>query len=312
MTFLEVRNLRVTAGRLALVRGVDLDLAAGETLGLIGESGSGKTVTCLALLRLLPEGLDRETDVLIYKDRDLGNLPDREFRALRGRELAMVFQDPSGSFNPAKRIGWHLRMAIARAGQAGRWRERALALLAEVGIQQPEAVLRRYPHQLSGGMLQRALIAMIVALKPSLIVADEPTTNLDNIVEEQILALFRDLQRRLGAAFVFITHDIGVAAQIADRIAVMYAGQIVETGPAEAVLTAPRHPYTSGLIATATALASRAATLAEIPGQLPAPDALPPGCAFAPRCAQMRPGCELPQPLRPIAPGRGIRCLLDA
>ncbi|PZW46815.1 peptide/nickel transport system ATP-binding protein/oligopeptide transport system ATP-binding protein [Humitalea rosea] len=309
---LEVRNLRVTAGPLAVVRGIDIDLDEGETLGLIGESGSGKTVACLSLLRLLPDGLRTEADVLIYKDRDIASLPEREFRPLRGRELAMVFQDPVGSFNPAKRIGWHLRTAIARAGHDGPWRERALELLDGVGIPQPAAVLERYPHQLSGGMLQRALIAMIVALKPSLIVADEPTTNLDNIVEEQILALFRDLQKRLAAGFIFITHDIGVAAQIADRIAVMYAGQIVETGPTADILAAPRHPYTRGLIATANALAARAETLAEIPGQLPALDALPPGCGFAPRCAQARPACAQPQPMRPVGPGHAMRCLLDA
>jgi len=309
---LEVRNLRVQAGPLDVVRGVDLTLRPGETLGIIGESGSGKTVTCLALLRLLPEGLKAEADALVWRDRDLTGLPDREFRPYRGREMAMVFQDPVGSFNPAKTIGWHLRTALARRDFAGPWRPRAAALLADVGIPRPEAVLDRYPHQLSGGMLQRALIAMVVALEPGLIVADEPTTNLDNIVEQQILALFADLRRRLSAAFIFITHDIGIAAQISDRLAVMYAGDIVETGPAEEVLTAPRHPYTRGLIATANALAARAEQLAEIPGQLPAPGTRPSGCVFRPRCGWAREGCEAPQALREIAPGRQMRCLLDA
>jgi peptide/nickel transport system ATP-binding protein len=308
---MEVRNLRIRAGGLELVQGVDLDLAPGETLGIIGESGSGKTITCLSLLRLLPEGLVAEADALIWRDRDLGTTSDRDFRALRGRELAMVFQDPAGSFNPAKTIFWHLRSALDRARFAGRARPRATALLADVGIKSPEAVLDRYPHQLSGGMLQRALIAMILALEPGLIVADEPTTNLDNIVEQQILALFRDLQRRLSAAFIFITHDIGIASQISDRLMVMYAGQVVETGPAAALLAAPRHPYTRGLIATARALAGRAETLAEIPGQLPSPGARPAGCVFRPRCGQARPGCEAPQPLRPLGEGRAMRCLLD-
>jgi len=309
---LEVRNLRVQAGPLDVVRGVDLTLRPGETLGIIGESGSGKTVTCLALLRLLPEGLKAEADALVWRDRDLTSLPDRAFRPYRGREMAMVFQDPVGSFNPAKTIGWHLRTALARRDFTGPWRPRATELLAEVGIPRPEAVLERYPHQLSGGMLQRALIAMVVALEPGLIVADEPTTNLDNIVEQQILALFADLRRRLSAAFIFITHDIGIAAQISDRLAVMYAGDIVETGPAEEVLTAPRHPYTRGLIATANALAARAEQLAEIPGQLPAPGTRPSGCVFRPRCGWAREGCEAPQALREIAPGRQMRCLLDA
>jgi len=308
---LEVRNLSVGAGALALVRGVDFTLLPGETLGIIGESGSGKTITCLALLRLLPEGLHATADAMVWRDRDLAALPDRDFRPYRGREMAMVFQDPVGSFNPAKRIGWHLRTALARRG-ARDWRAEAAGLLGSVGIRHPEAVLERYPHQLSGGMLQRALIAMVAALEPGLIVADEPTTNLDNIVEQQILALFRDLRQRLSAAFIFITHDIGIAAQVSDRIAVMYAGEIVETGPAAELLAAPRHPYTRGLIATAEALVARAGTLAEIPGQLPAPGMRPEGCVFRPRCAAAREGCEGAQALRSIAPQRALRCLLDA
>lgn len=308
---MEVRNLRIHAGPLEVVRQVDLVLHPGETIGVIGESGSGKTVTCLALLRLLPEGLRAEADVMLWRDADLATVSDREFLPYRGREMAMVFQDPVGSFNPAKTIGWHLRTALARRGEKAGWQALALQLLADVGIPRPEAVLARYPHQLSGGMLQRALIAMIVALEPGLIVADEPTTNLDNIVEQQILALFRQLQQRLSAAFVFITHDIGIAAQISDRLMVMYAGEVVETGPAAELLADPRHPYTRGLIATANALAARAETLAEIPGQLPMPGARPEGCVFRPRCAFAQAGCEARQPLRAIAPGREIRCLLD-
>ncbi|MFC7556882.1 ABC transporter ATP-binding protein [Pseudoroseomonas wenyumeiae] len=308
---LEVRNLRIHAGPVEVVRQVDLVLQAGETLGVIGESGSGKTVTCLALLRLLPDGLTAASDAMVWRDADLGTLSDQEFRPYRGRQMAMVFQDPVGSFNPAKRIGWHLRTALERRGSRVPWHPLAAALLADVGIPRPEVVLERYPHQLSGGMLQRALIAMIVALEPGLIIADEPTTNLDNIVEQQILALFRHLQKRLSAGFVFITHDIGIAAQISDRLMVMYAGEVVETGPAAAIMAAPRHPYTRGLMATANALAARAETLAEIPGQLPLPGARPAGCVFRPRCGFARPGCEAPQPLRAIGPGREMRCLLD-
>jgi peptide/nickel transport system ATP-binding protein len=307
---LEVRNLRIHAGSVEVVRQVDMVLHPGETIGVIGESGSGKTVTCLALLRLLPDGLKADTDVMVWRDADLGLLSDRQFRPYRGRQMAMVFQDPVGSFNPAKTIGWHLRTALERRGSQQAWRPLAVTLLADVGIPRPEAVLERYPHQLSGGMLQRALIAMIVALEPGLIIADEPTTNLDNIVEQQILTLFRKLQKRLSAAFVFITHDIGIAAQISDRLMVMYAGEVVETGPATDILAAPRHPYTRGLIATANALAARAEKLAEIPGQLPLPGARPVGCVFRPRCSFARGGCEEPQPLREVAPGREIRCLL--
>jgi len=307
---LELRNLRVTLGTVQLVRGVDLDLAPGETLGVIGESGSGKTLTCLSLLRLLPRGMAAQADVLRLKGTDLGGLDEAAFRKLRGRGIAMIFQDPVGAFNPAKRIGWHMRAVLARAASDGAWQRRAAAALSDVGIAEPERVLRRYPHQLSGGMLQRALIAMVATLAPDVIIADEPTTNLDNIIEQQILALFRSLQQRLSSALVFITHDMRVAALVSDRLAVMYAGQIVETGPAEAVLHRPLHPYTQGLIATADALASGAAQLAEIPGQPPSVLDPPAGCAFRPRCASARAGCEAPQALRSPGEARQVRCLL--
>ena len=257
---LTVRNLRVRAradtNAPLLVRGVDLDLVAGETLALIGESGSGKTITSLALLHLLPHEMRCSADTLTLHDRDIGALDETQLRDLRGRHIAMVFQDPVGAFNPAKRIGWHLRAVLARAGSDDAWRDHAVAALTDVGIPEPDSVLKRFPHQLSGGMLQRVLIAMVLALKPDIIIADEPTTNLDNIIERQILALFRDLQQRLSSALLFITHDMTIAGLIADRVAVMYAGRIVETGPAEAVLREPLHPYTQALVATARALES--------------------------------------------------------
>jgi peptide/nickel transport system ATP-binding protein len=304
----EMQGLEVRAGSLRVVRGVDLSVAAGETLGIIGESGSGKTVTCLAMLRLLPPGLAATAETLRYRGQELQGMDEARFRPLRGRELAMIVQDPVGAFNPAKRIAWHLRTTLRRRA-AGPWRQRALDLLGEVGIPEPAAVLQRYPHQLSGGMLQRVLIAGVLGLEPGLVVADEPTTNLDNIVEQQVLELFAGLRRRLRSAFVFITHDITVAARVSDRIAVMYAGEIVESGPARTVLGAPLHPYTQGLIATARALATRTENLAEIPGQLPPLDALPPGCVFQPRCAHARAGCERPQPLR-VRGACHVRCLL--
>lgn len=311
---LTVRNLsvRIGAGESApvLVRGVDLDLVAGETLTLIGESGSGKTLTSLALLHLLPQGMQRQSDVLLLRERDIGRLDETQFRELRGRHLAMIFQDPVGAFNPAKRIGWHLRAVLARAEYAGDWHRHAVAALADVGIADPDGALRRFPHQLSGGMLQRVLIAMVLALKPDVIIADEPTTNLDNIVERQILALFRDLQQRLSSALLFITHDMTIAGLISDRVAVMYAGQIVEAGPAATVLHQPVHPYTQGLIATARALESSSDTLTEIPGQPPSMSDRDGGCAFRPRCRLARDGCEMPQPLRQPDSTRAVRCLL--
>jgi oligopeptide/dipeptide ABC transporter ATP-binding protein len=307
---LSVRALSVSAGPFAVVRNVDFDVEAGETLGIIGESGSGKTVTCLALLRLLPSALHARADALLFKGSELSALSDGQFRALRGRALAIMFQDPVGAFNPAKRIGWHLRTVFRRRGSGGLWRAAAHDALDEVGIPHPDSVLARFPHQLSGGMLQRVLIAMVLMLEPDLIIADEPTTNLDNIVEQQILDLFAAIQARLKSAFVFITHDMTVAERVCDRIAVMYAGEIVETGRTREVLAAPAHPYTQGLIATSNALHTQAETLAEIPGQLPALDALLPGCVFSPRCADVRAGCAARQALRHVRDDRFARCLL--
>lgn len=312
---LEVRDLRTAfalqGGTIEVVRGVDLAVAPGETLGLIGESGSGKTVTGLSLLRLLPDNARVHSQAIRFQGQDLRALDDRAFQALRGRRLAMIFQNPVGAFNPAKRVDWHLREVIRRRlGQGADWQAPAHQALRAVGIPSPERVLRLYPHQLSGGMAQRILIALVLALEPDLVVADEPTTNLDNIVERQILALFRRLQGRIRAAFIFITHDMTVAAALCDRIAVMYAGQIVEVGPTAAVFAAPRHPYTQGLIATATALQQKAERLREIAGELPNLAAPPPGCLFAPRCPRAMDRCRAAPPPAFGAEPHLVRCYL--
>lgn len=312
---LEVRDLRTAfalqGGTIEVVRGVDLAVAPGETLGLIGESGSGKTVTGLSLLRLLPDNARVHSQAIRFQGQDLRALDDRAFQALRGRRLAMIFQNPVGAFNPAKRVDWHLREVIRRRlGQGADWQAPAHQALRAVGIPSPERVLRLYPHQLSGGMAQRILIALVLALEPDLVVADEPTTNLDNIVERQILALFRRLQGRIRAAFIFITHDMTVAAALCDRIAVMYAGQIVEVGPTAAVFGAPRHPYTQGLIATATALQQKAERLREIAGELPNLAAPPPGCLFAPRCPRAMDRCRAAPPPAFGAEPHLVRCYL--
>src|SRR5260221_655712 len=240
---LAIRNLtaRFRTGNTSVdaVRGVDFDIGEGEVLGIIGESGSGKTVTGLAILRLLPANAEVAADQLDFRGRNLLALADKEFRALRGTHLAMVFQNPTGSFNPAKTIGWHLARAAERLRakqEAGGTTLDAERRLAEVGIPDPALALALYPHQLSGGMLQRALIAMVLLLEPDLIIADEPTTNLDTIVERQIIGLFRQLRARTRAAIIFITHDMSIAASLCDRIAVMYAGEIVENGPAAEVI----------------------------------------------------------------------------
>ena len=319
---LEIRNLsatfRIGSTIVRAVRRVDLDLGRREVLGIIGESGSGKSVTALSILRLLPRHAEVAADRLRFAGRDLLALSDEQFRELRGTHFAMVFQDPVGAFNPAKRIGWHLDRIIARAASradrkgedltqdARRW-------LVDVGIAHPERILPLYPHQLSGGMLQRTLIAISAALQPDLLIADEPTTNLDNIVERQIVGLFRRLKNKLGSAIVFITHDISLAAGLSDRIAVMYAGEIVETGPASTLMQAPAHPYTAGLIETARQLEGRAARLKEIPGELPSGSAQATGCLFAPRCAFATAACRAaPPPLIEVAPGHTVRCIRHA
>lgn len=311
---LEVDDLRTSFGapgrRSPAVRGVSFSIREGEALGLIGESGSGKTVTGLSLLRLLPETALMEAKTLTWRGQDIASLSPEAFRALRGVELAMIFQDPVGSFNPAKRIGWHLEQAILRRGEGSDWRAEAQGILADVGIRQPERVLNSYPHQLSGGMLQRALIAMIIALRPALIVADEPTTNLDNLVERQILELIRTHQKKLGASVLFITHDLAIAGEICDRIAVMYAGQIVEIGPTREVLERPKHPYAEGLLATSASLDRGDAELHELPGE-PGGVAPAEGCAFAPRCVYASAVCASRTPgLYPVGPDHLARCLL--
>ncbi|MCC7045794.1 MAG: ABC transporter ATP-binding protein [Alphaproteobacteria bacterium] len=312
---LEVRDLRtrfqLQGGAVEVVRGVDLYVAPAEVLGLIGESGSGKTVTGLSILRLLPGNAAVSSAAMRFKGRELQDLDEDAFQPLRGLSLAMIFQNPVGAFNPAKRVDWHLReIARRRHGSEKGWQSGARDALSAVGIPHPERVLRLYPHQLSGGMAQRILIAMVLALEPELVIADEPTTNLDNIVERQIVALFRKLRDRLNAAFIFITHDMSIAAALCDRIAVMYAGQIVEVGPTRAVFDAPRHPYTQGLTATSQALKQKVRRLTEIPGELPSLVSPPPGCPFAPRCAKVMARCrEEAPPMFGTAPHLA-RCFL--
>jgi len=306
---LDVEDLRVTFGANGsvseVVGGVSFSVYPGEVLGLIGESGSGKTVTGLALLRLLPEQARADARRLRYRGRDLSGMRGRDFDALRGRELAMIFQDPVGAFNPVKTIRWHLAGTVAGA------REDDLArMLDEVGIRDPRRVLGCYPQQLSGGMLQRALIAMVFALRPALIIADEPTTNLDNIVEGQILALIRTRQRELATSLIFVTHDLTIAHAICDRVAVMYAGEIVEIGATADVIERPRHPYTIGLLNTARSLERRDELLFEIVGE-PGTRARGQACRFSPRCPRATPACVASHPdLVPIFGGVAVRCPL--
>jgi oligopeptide/dipeptide ABC transporter ATP-binding protein len=318
---LDVRQLavrfRVGTSTIDAVREVDLTVAPGEVLGIIGESGSGKTVTGMAILRLLPANADVDGR-LEFRGRSLLELDDAEFRGLRGVHLAMVFQNPVGSFNPAKRIGWHLHRAAkrkvdAKSPGAPFSDADAARCLSQVGIPDPQRVLGLYPHQLSGGMLQRALIAMVLLLEPDLIIADEPTTNLDNIVERQIIGLFRKLREQTRAGIIFITHDMSIAADLCDRIAVMYAGGIVETGSVGEVFETPAHPYTRGLVETAMELDRGAARLNEIPGELPSTSKRLAGCLFAPRCTFAQDACRSAPPKRvAMSATHSVRCILHA
>jgi oligopeptide/dipeptide ABC transporter ATP-binding protein len=318
-TLLDVRNLQtqfVTGGGVVrAVDGVSWDVRAGETVALVGESGCGKSVSALSVMRLVAHPAGRIVGgQVIFKGRDLLTLSPEEMRDVRGREIAMVFQEPMTSLNPVLSIGRqltetleaHLAMAPARA------RERAAELLGMVGIADPERRLRQYPHQFSGGMRQRIMIAMALACEPALILADEPTTALDVTIQAQILELMKSLSRRLGVAMLMITHNLGVVARYADRVNVMYAGRIVERGTAREIYGDPRHPYTLGLLRSVPRLDEpRRAKLEPIPGQPPDLARLPPGCTFVTRCRFALSRCRDERPtLDELSPGHRSACWL--
>ena len=315
-SLMRVDGLTIEYGDVRLVRNVSLRIAPGETLAVVGESGSGKTLTALALLGLLPSSLRLSAGTLLFADRatqvrDLARLDEAALRKLRGGEIGMVFQDPAASLNPVHRVGNQIAEAIRAHSSLSRSAaiKRAIALLREVGLPDAQRRARAFPHELSGGQRQRALIAAAIANEPRLLIADEPTTALDVTIQAQILDLFAALKtrnERLG--ILFVTHNLAVVAEIADRIAVMYAGEIVEEGPAREVLYQPRHPYTAALIASVPEGGAR--RLAAIPGVVPLPSALPWGCAFAPRCRHADAQCtSAPPPLAIIAAGRASRCI---
>jgi len=315
---LEIRDLRTQfltrGGVVRAVDGVSWDVREGETVALVGESGCGKSVTALSIMRLVAAPAGRIVGgQILFKGRDLLTLGEEAMRRIRGREIAMIFQEPMTSLNPVLSIGRqltegleiHLGMTPAAA------RGRALELLAEVGIPDPERRLGQYPHQFSGGMRQRLMIAMALACRPALILADEPTTALDVTIQAQILELLKGLSRRFGVALVIITHNLGVVARYADRVNVMYAGRIVERGPARDLYARPRPPYPLGLLRSVPRLDEpRRARLSPIDGQPPDLAHLPPGCAFAPRCGFRVERCEREAPgLRPVGgDGRLAAC----
>jgi peptide/nickel transport system ATP-binding protein len=311
---LTVRGLRTsffTGGtELRALDGVDLTVGRGEIVALVGESGSGKSMTGYSITGLVtPPGRVVEGEIRL-SGTDLRRLSPEGMRRMRGRRVAMIFQDPMMTLNPVLRIGTQIRDALHAHERPGRraTRERALAALAEVGIADPEARLRAYPHELSGGMRQRVAIAIALLHRPDLVIADEPTTALDVTIQGQILAVVQRLCRERGTALVWITHDLAVVAGIADRIAVMYAGRIVEEGPVDAVLDDPAHPYTRGLIDSVPATHPKGQRLPQIPGRMPSLAELPEGCAFAPRCPRRSAACGRRPESTAIGPGRVARC----
>jgi oligopeptide/dipeptide ABC transporter ATP-binding protein len=316
---LNIRGLKVElptpAGWVRPVNEVSLRIAAGESLGLVGESGSGKTMMALALMGLLPLGARVSGEATLSAtngNTNLTNLNERQWRDVRGGKIAMVFQEPMTALNPVMRVGAQIEEAIraheSRLDSAEVCR-RMLEALKRAAVPEPESRAEQFPHQLSGGLRQRAMIAMALAGGPQLLVADEPTTALDVTVQKQILDLLDRLRRELQLGLLFITHDLGVVAQVADRIAVMYAGRIIEEGPVREVLRKPRHPYTQGLLAASPAL--ERGKLLPIPGTVPQLTALPPGCSFEPRCSQRIPDCTRAVPdLRPATPDQAARCIL--
>jgi peptide/nickel transport system ATP-binding protein len=337
-SLLEVRGLRVElptpAGWVRPVNDVSLRIRMGESVGLVGESGSGKTMLALALMGLLPsgarvsgearwEGTKVVEDQEAHQDagghaggvtsgRSLLGLSEREWRLVRGREIAMVFQEPMTALNPVMRIGKQIEEAVRAHNptlDANQLRRRMLEALERAVVPQPETRAEQFPHQLSGGLRQRAMIAMALAGGPGLLIADEPTTALDVTIQKQILDLLDRLRRELRLALLFITHDLGVVAQVADQVVVLYAGRVVEQGPARKVLSAPHHPYTQGLLAASPRLQRR--KLTPIPGTVPQLTALPPGCAFEPRCAVRVAECTRGVPaLRDVSREHAARCIL--
>ncbi|MGM0665025.1 MAG: ABC transporter ATP-binding protein [Thermodesulfobacteriota bacterium] len=276
------------------LEGVSYEVRHGETVCLVGESGCGKTVSALSILGILPvPPAEVFQGRILFRGRDLLELGQEELRSIRGNHLAMVFQEPMTSLNPVFRIKDQIGEAILahRSLDHGALRDRCIALLRDVGIPSPEERLYDYPHQLSGGQRQRVMIAMALACDPALLIADEPTTALDVTIQVQILNLFSDLKRRKGLSLLYITHDLGVVAQIADRIYVMYAGIIAEQGSARHIFHQPRHPYTQGLLASLPSRARRGGSLHSVPGAVPDPARKPSGCPFHPRCPIARPEC---------------------
>ena len=317
MPLLEVRALRTAfetpQGDVYAVDGVSLSVAAGRTLGLVGESGCGKTMTALSVLRLMPPGARIAGGYILFDGRDLVGLPEREMRHVRGNAIAMVFQEPMSSLNPVFSVGDQIGEAVRLHQGLGRRaaRQKAIEMLQLVEMPEPERRVDEYPHQLSGGMRQRVMIAMALSCHPRLLIADEPTTALDVTIQAQILDLLAGLQRRLDMAMMLVTHDLGIVAERTDDVAIMYAGRIVEHAPVQALFARPLHPYTRGLLNSIPKVgAARTRRLEAIPGLVPDLRHLPAGCRFRDRCSYAIDACtHTDPPLHELHPGHAVACV---
>jgi oligopeptide/dipeptide ABC transporter ATP-binding protein len=311
-----VRNLHTSfrrgRGVIKIVRGVSFRVGKSASVGLVGESGSGKSLTALSVMGLIDKpGFIADGQILL-NGRDLVGMPATELSKIQGRELAMVFQEPTAALNPLYHVGRQVAEAIRAhqdVSQAAAL-DRARELFELVGIANAGHVLRQYPHQLSGGMCQRVTIATALANEPGLLILDEPTTALDTTIQAQILDVVRDLRARLETAIVFVSHDISVVAEMCDDLVVMYGGQVMESGRMDLVIGSPRHPYTQGLIGSALSVSGGSGRLESIPGEVPDPQRMPPGCPFAPRCPHVMPQCATAPPLAALPDGRTVACWL--
>ena len=303
-------DLRTRSGPLHAVRDISFTIARGETLCLVGESGSGKSMTALALLNLLPRGARRRAARLALDGRDIAAFDERQMRDVRGRRIAMVFQDPMSALDPMFTVGTLLTAAVRahRPASKAEAESAALEALASAGIEDPRRRFGEYPFQLSGGVSQRVMIAMALVNNPKVLIADEPTTALDVTVQAQILDRLRALIDERSMSIMLITHNLGVVASVADRMAVMYAGEVVESGSTREVLDQPQHPYTAGLLSAVPRLGSEATTLVPITGRVPQPSEFPEGCAFADRCGRVTDECRASHPALEVRAGVAVRC----
>ena len=304
---LEVENLSLAIGGAPVVDGIGFEVEASEVMALVGESGCGKSITAAAVMRLLPRAVSQVSGNILLAGQDIAALPERRMRALRGQSMSMIYQEPQAALDPLSTVGTHIAEALRLPMRAAR--TQVLRMLADVGISDPERRIDQYPFELSGGMCQRVVIASALIARPLVLLADEPTTALDVTIQAQILDLLRNLARDRGTAVLLITHDMGVVADIADRVAVMYAGRIAESGPVHSLFAEPRHPYTRLLLASIPRLSDvPKSRLAVIPGRVPTPLEFGPGCRFASRCPSASPQCKAETPpLRPLG-GSQVAC----